>query len=356
MHQYGLKMNPFKYAFGVSAGKFLGFNIHEHCIYLDKVNYLRWFISNLSGRVKVFTPILRLLNDDEFIWGVEQQAMFEEIKEYLSMPLVLKAPQSGVPFRLYVAAKNDVIVAVLTQEAEGKEHVITYVSRRLLDVETRYQFIEKLCFSLYYACTKLRHYLLSSTRIVACQTDVLKHMLHRPILSGRLGKWAYGLVEYDLVYESLKSIKGQIVSDFIVEYQVDIEHDLDVDLILLTPWKLYFDGLVCSDGHDIGIIFISPNGAYFEMASRLEYFCTNNQTEYEALLFGLEILESMDVKHVKASGDSLLVVHQVSGRYQCFDGLLNAYIDKCLDIIARFDEFSIHHIYRHENSKANDLA
>jgi hypothetical protein len=74
-------------------------------------------------------------------------------------------------------------------------------------------------FLLYYACTKLRHYLLSNTCIVACHTDVIKHMLHRPILSGRLGKWAYGLVEYDLVYESLKSIKGQIVADFIVEHR-----------------------------------------------------------------------------------------------------------------------------------------
>jgi hypothetical protein len=171
-------------------------------------------------------------------------------------------------------------------------------------------------FSLYYACTKLRHYLLSSTCIVACQTDVIKHMLHRPILSGRLGKWAYGLIEYDLVYESLKSIKGQTVADFIVDHRVDIRHDLDVSLILLTPWKLYFDGSACSDGQGIGIVFILPNGTCFEMASRLEYFCTINQAEYEALLFGLEILESMDVKHVEAFGDSLLIVHQVSGIYQ----------------------------------------
>jgi hypothetical protein len=69
---------------------------------------------------------------------------------------------------------------------------------------------------------------------VICQTDVIKHMLHKPILSGRLSKWAYSLIEYDLVYESLKSIKGQIVADFIVEYWVDIDHDLDVGLILLT--------------------------------------------------------------------------------------------------------------------------
>jgi hypothetical protein len=105
-------------------------------------------------------------------------------------------------------------------------------------------------------------------------------MLHQPILSDRLGKWAYGLVEYDLIYESLKSIKGQIVANFIVEHRVDIEHDLDVGLILLTPWKLYFDGFACSNGQGIGVVFISPNGAYLEMASRLEYLCTNNQAEY----------------------------------------------------------------------------
>jgi hypothetical protein len=35
MHRCGLKMNPHKYAFGVSAGKFLGFVIHKHGIEID---------------------------------------------------------------------------------------------------------------------------------------------------------------------------------------------------------------------------------------------------------------------------------------------------------------------------------
>ena len=112
---------------------------------------------------------------------------------------MLKAPRRGVPFRLYVAAENKIIVAVLTQETEDKEYVITYISRRLIDAETRYTVTEKLCLSLYYACTKLKYYLLSSTCIVVCQTDVIKHMLQKPILSGRIGKWTYALVEYDLL-------------------------------------------------------------------------------------------------------------------------------------------------------------
>jgi hypothetical protein len=80
--------------------------------------------------------------------------------------------------------------------------------------------------------------LLASTCIVACQTDVIKHMFHRPILRGRLGKWAYALIEYDLVFESLKTMKGQVVADFIVEHRVDVEHHdslcLDTYIISFT--------------------------------------------------------------------------------------------------------------------------
>ena len=100
--------------------------------------------------------------------GAEQQEAFEKIKKYLSSPPVLKAPKRGILFRLYVAAEDKIIGAVLTQETEEKEYIITYLSRRLIDAKTRCTFIEKLCLFLYYACTKLRHYLLSSMCIVTC--------------------------------------------------------------------------------------------------------------------------------------------------------------------------------------------
>jgi len=145
--------------------------------FLGKMNFLRRFISNLSGKIDAFTPIFQLKNEIKFTWGAKQQEAFERIKQCLSSPPALKAPRRGVPFRLYVVAEDKVIGAVLTQETEDKEYIITYISRQLIDAETRYTFIEKLCLSLYYACTKLRHYLLSSTCIVVCQTDVIKHML-----------------------------------------------------------------------------------------------------------------------------------------------------------------------------------
>ena len=75
------------------------------------------------------------------------------------------------------------------------------------------------------------------------------------------------------------------------------------------------------------------------MSSQLDFNCTNNQTEYEALLFGLIMLRSMETKHVEAYGDSLLVVQQVAGEFQCLEGSLRVCLDACLDIIDYFTEF-----------------
>src|SRR3954464_14618441 len=105
-----------------------------------------------------------------------------------------------------------------------------------------------------------------------------------------------------------------------------------MNIVSLAQWRLYFDGSVCSNGQGIGIAYISPHGAVFEASCRLEYFCTNNQAEYEALLFDLRMILDIGATHIEVFGDSLLVVQQVAGAFKCLDGSLNTYIDECLDI------------------------
>jgi hypothetical protein len=168
-----------------------------------------------------------------------------------------------------------VIRAVLLQEEDGMEFPVAYVSRCLLAAETRYVFMEELCLSLYYACSNFRHYILSSSCIVACQYDVIKHMLLKPILSGRMAKWAYALVEYDLAYELLRSMKGQVIDDFIVDHVVDVDHS--VNFVQLKPWGLYFVGLVYSKGQVDECVVVSTSGMYIDLSIKLEFAFTKNQ-------------------------------------------------------------------------------
>jgi hypothetical protein len=154
MRKYGLRMNPLKCAFGVTAGRFLGFIIHEKEIQIDpkkvesikkkleepvckrdiqkllrKINYLRRCISKMARRVELFLPLVRLKHNDEFSWGTEQKLMFEKIKEYMTNPPVLRAPRVGYPFKLYVVTQADTIGMILTQENGGKEFIVVYASR-----------------------------------------------------------------------------------------------------------------------------------------------------------------------------------------------------------------------------------
>jgi ribonuclease HI len=73
-------------------------------------------------------------------------------------------------------------------------------------------------------------------------------------------------------------------------------------------------------------------------------------------LHGLEYLRDLGARDVNVFGDSNLIMLQIRGERQCLDGVVNSYRDRCLDIVKLFNTFSIKHIPREENSKANWLA
>jgi hypothetical protein len=107
-----------------------------------------------------------------------------------------------------MAADTQTIGSALIKEFEGKERVVAYLSRKLLDPKTRYLAVEKFCLCVYYSCTKFQHYLLNAECTVYSKFDVIKHMLSMPLLNGRIGKWILALSEFELRFESAKAVKG----------------------------------------------------------------------------------------------------------------------------------------------------
>jgi hypothetical protein len=95
-------------------------------------------------------------------------------------------------------------------------------------------------------------------------------------------------------------MKDQVIADFIIGHSINQNIDESCNLLSIHPCKLLFDGSACREGQDVGVVLISHRGAIFETSAHLEYFCTNNQAEYEVILIHLQILSSMGVKYVEA--------------------------------------------------------
>jgi hypothetical protein len=73
-------------------------------------------------------------------------------------------------------------------------------------------------------------------------------------------------------------------------------------------WSLYFDGSKSKEGAGAGCVIIDPIGNKTLIACRLEFECTNNTTEYEALLQGLRKTLDMNVQNLTVFGDSEILV------------------------------------------------
>jgi hypothetical protein len=71
------------------------------------------------------------------------------------------------------------------------------------------------------------------------------------------------LIEYDLAYEPLKSIKDHVVADFIVGHSIDQGNDESCNLVSIHSWKLFFDDSACIEGQCVGVVLILLRGAIF---------------------------------------------------------------------------------------------
>ncbi|XP_071729994.1 uncharacterized protein [Rutidosis leptorrhynchoides] len=131
---------------------------------------------------------------------------------------------------------------------------------------------------------------------------------------------------------------------------------------IITPtvetkeWKLFTDGASSSDGLGAGLMLINPEGQEFTYALRFEFSTTNNEAEYETLLAGLRIAKEMKIEHLQAFVDSQLVANQVLGIFEARQPIIQLYLSKVRELVESFRSFTIEHVRRSRNKKADTLS
>jgi ribonuclease HI len=117
-----------------------------------------------------------------------------------------------------------------------------------------------------------------------------------------------------------------------------------------------FDGAASKKGAGADIWIRPPVGKPDLLSYKLNFKCTNNVAEYEALILGLKALKDFQSQRINIQGDSELVIKQVQGSYQAKHPRLRSYRNLVLDLMEGFKERQLIVIPRGENYEANALV
>ncbi|XP_022007353.1 uncharacterized protein LOC110906547 [Helianthus annuus] len=342
LREYNIKLNPKKCSFGVEEGKFLGVvvtrdgfranpekitaitrmpsprTLKEAQALNGRLVTINRFLARHAEKTLPFIKTLKdCLNKNNFKWTSEAEEALQDMKRFIEKLPMLTAPYPKELLKMYLAAAHNAVSAVLIVERDGKHTPIYYLSWVLAGPETRYPTLEKLAIEL-----------------------------------GAL----------DIEYRKRTAIKGQVIADFLAEIpDGEVIQDLAVNDIpesstARQTWKLYTDGSSSGKGAGAGLMLISPDEIKLMYAMRFDFECSNNEAEYEALLAGLRMAQSMGATRVDAYVDSLLVNNQVNETYEAKDETMAKYLAKTKELIASFDNVTLNHIHRGRNQIADALS
>ncbi|XP_074327814.1 uncharacterized protein LOC141665730 [Apium graveolens] len=159
LRSYNMKLNPSKCNFAVSSGKFLGHmvtrrgieaspeqikaifelkspsNVKDVQKLTGRVAALNRFILRSSDRCKLFYDVLR--KSKGFLWSEKYETALSDLKRYLTTPPLLSKPTRGEDLHVYLSVTDHAVSDVLVKENEGVQSLVYYISKTLVDAETR---------------------------------------------------------------------------------------------------------------------------------------------------------------------------------------------------------------------------
>jgi hypothetical protein len=295
---------------------------------------LNRFISRSAERNLPFFEVLK--SADVFQWGPAQQKAFEELKQYLIDLTTLTPPSSGTPLLLYVAASHAAVSAALVQENQDgqvkNQAPVYFISEVLSPSKKNYIELEKVLYAVLMASRKLRHYF-QAYHIIVPSSQPLKDIMRNREATGRVGKWAAELNEITIDYVQRSLIQSQALADFIVDWTPGAQDEERINDD--EAWTVFCDGSWGTFDTGAVVVLVAPSKVRTCYAIKLDFSCTNNISEYEALLLGLRKLKAMGIRRAILKTDS----HVISGHVDKSSKTRDSKLERYLDAVRRLEAF-----------------
>ncbi|RVW25560.1 Retrovirus-related Pol polyprotein from transposon 17.6 [Vitis vinifera] len=285
LRKYDMKLNPSKCAFGVSAGKFLGFMVSQRGIEVspDQVKAVmetppprnKKELQRLTGKLVALGRFIARFTD-------ELRPFFLAIR---------KAGTQGWTDNCQNAA------ALFRCPSPKEQKPVYYVSRALADVETRYSKMELTALALRSAAQKLRPYF-QAHPVIVLTDQPLRSILHKPDLTGRMLQWAIELSEFGIEFQPRLSKKGQVMADLCSNIHEDPTST--TNQVNRSGGHYELTEPHAHQALELARITV-PNWGTSGAAIRLGFSASNNEAEYEAILSGLDLALALSVSKLRST-------------------------------------------------------
>ena len=138
---------------------------------------------------------------------------------------------------------------------------------------------------------------------------------------------------------------------YILRQMLDLESEDKVNAILYVDGAADLHSKTAGIG---GVVYV--DGQEIATFSEPLFDKTNNESEYLALARGINLLHKLRFANVIIYADSQLVVNQVNGKYKVKNDRMKVLHSKVLSLLQPFDKWTINHILRGKNKRADELS
>ena len=132
--------------------------------FLGLVGYYRKFIRGFARIAKLLTLLTR--QQVKFDWTPEHHEAFLHLKEAIVQAPILHYPNPNRKYIVYTDASDDACRAQLSQEHNGTEFPVAFLSHTFTETQCKWSTTEQEAFGVYYAITKWNYYLQGADIIV----------------------------------------------------------------------------------------------------------------------------------------------------------------------------------------------
>ncbi|XP_040988915.1 uncharacterized protein LOC121236530 [Juglans microcarpa x Juglans regia] len=182
--------------------------------FLGLTGYYQKFIKNYGS---IAAPLTLLLKKNSFVWSLEAERAFQELKYAVASPLVLRLLDFSKEFTIECDASGVGLGAVLRQDSQR----IAFFSKALKGKALFLSTYENEFLALVCAVGKWRPYLLGQSFKIKTDQQALKYLLEQRVATEAQHKWISKLMGYDFRVEYKRGRDNKVADALFIKSEED---------------------------------------------------------------------------------------------------------------------------------------